>query len=455
MGAEENKGRLFSSWKEIAEYLKCDVRTCRRWELTHGLPIHRLEGSSKSRIFAYQEELDNWVKGKNGAAERTDEKEQAAEPSPKARVSASPGPIRRYIYLGIPLLAAGSLVFLYFFRAWLAPAPPAGFRIDGSELVVLAKNGHELWRYNTRLENLLDDKAYHSRFQTKSYKAATDLPWIMIRDINKDGKPEVLFCTWASDEHRGGDLICFNDRGKELWRFRGGREMWCGTRPYSSEYNIVGFDTLDIDDGTPEIVVISHQTPNWLAQLAVLDANGRLTGEFWNSGHLSDFTLADLEQDSQKELLVVGLNNEYTKGCLIVFDPRDISGCSPQAKAEFTCRGVGPGTEKYYLLFPRTDVDLASYPVEAVGRINAETPNILSLETVISGIYFILDFNLSVEDVTLSHGFMIKHSEALAAGRVDSSLENPRYKEDLIKGVLYYDGRGWRTTPTRVMRASQ
>jgi len=141
--------------------------------------------------------------------------------------------------------------------------------------------------------------------------------------------------------------------------------------------------------------------------------------------------------------------------CMIVLDPRDISGGSPQKKAEFTCRGVKPGTEEYYLLFPRTDVDLESYPVETVGKIGMENPNILSLETAISGIYFILGFNLEVEDITLSHGFMIKHREALLAGKVHSDLNDPRYKEPLIKGVLYYDGQDWTTKPTRVMRAPQ
>ncbi|OGD20200.1 MAG: hypothetical protein A2W03_13350 [Candidatus Aminicenantes bacterium RBG_16_63_16] len=459
MGVEEKKGRLFSSWKEIADYLGCDVRTCRRWELTRGLPIHRLDGGSRSRIFAYQHELDDWVKGKNGTSERLDDESRAGDLGPAEPAPAGARLMRRYLYFGIPFIAAGALLFLYFLRPFARHSDPHDFRIDGSELVVLAKNGRELWRFDTHIENLIDDKAYHSRFQRKkesTLSLGVNLPWVIIKDINRDQKSEVLFCTWASDEHRGGDLICFGKGGKEIWRFKGGREMWCGTRPYSSEYNTAGFDTLDIDgDGSLETVVISHQTPNWLAQLALIDSNGRMIGEFWNSGHLADFILADLQSDGRKELLVVGLNNEYERGCLIVFDPRAISGGSPQSKAEFTCRGVKPGTEEYYLLFPRTDVDIESHPVEAVGKIVAENPNILSLETAISGIYFILDFDLAVEDVTLSHGFMQKHHEALLAGKVHSSLDDPGYKEALIKGVLYYDGKGWTTKPMRVERPPQ
>ncbi len=34
--------------------------------------------------------------------------------------------------------------------------------------------------------------------------------------------------------------------------------------------------------------------------------------------------------DGREELIVVGVNNEYRGGCLIVFDTRRISGASPQ-----------------------------------------------------------------------------------------------------------------------------
>ncbi len=73
-----------SSWKAIAEYLKCRPRTCIRWEKTLGLPVHRLEGSQRSRVFAYKHELDDWLQKKlrNGGAK---ELEPGGEPGLKAR----------------------------------------------------------------------------------------------------------------------------------------------------------------------------------------------------------------------------------------------------------------------------------------------------------------------------------------------------------------------------------
>ena len=52
---------ILDSWKAVADYLGHSVRTCQRLELEAGLPIHRLDGSPKARIFAYPEELDRWL----------------------------------------------------------------------------------------------------------------------------------------------------------------------------------------------------------------------------------------------------------------------------------------------------------------------------------------------------------------------------------------------------------
>jgi Tol biopolymer transport system component len=48
------------SWKEIAEYLHRDVRTVQRWERTRALPVRRLPGGVRARIYALRAELDTW-----------------------------------------------------------------------------------------------------------------------------------------------------------------------------------------------------------------------------------------------------------------------------------------------------------------------------------------------------------------------------------------------------------
>ena len=53
---------ILDSWKEIAAYLKKSEKTCRRWEKSYGLPVRRLDDSSKAHVFAYKDEIDAWLK---------------------------------------------------------------------------------------------------------------------------------------------------------------------------------------------------------------------------------------------------------------------------------------------------------------------------------------------------------------------------------------------------------
>jgi tetratricopeptide (TPR) repeat protein len=60
---------ILESWKEISSYLKHSVKTCQRWELSLGLPVHRLDGTPKARVFARKDELDSWLKEKQHLTE--------------------------------------------------------------------------------------------------------------------------------------------------------------------------------------------------------------------------------------------------------------------------------------------------------------------------------------------------------------------------------------------------
>ena len=58
------KKRL-DSWKEIATFFDRDERTVKRWEKERGLPVYRVPGSARGGVFAYAEELAEWLKAPN------------------------------------------------------------------------------------------------------------------------------------------------------------------------------------------------------------------------------------------------------------------------------------------------------------------------------------------------------------------------------------------------------
>lgn len=76
-GLGMKKKNVLHSWKDISVYLDRDVRTCYRWEDELGLPVHRIdENSSRSKVFAYADEIDEWLKerAKNGKHESIEPK---------------------------------------------------------------------------------------------------------------------------------------------------------------------------------------------------------------------------------------------------------------------------------------------------------------------------------------------------------------------------------------------
>src|SRR5512141_3152257 len=51
---------VLESWKEISRYLNRDIRTIQRWERERGLPVRRIPGGEKPRVYAIKSELDDW-----------------------------------------------------------------------------------------------------------------------------------------------------------------------------------------------------------------------------------------------------------------------------------------------------------------------------------------------------------------------------------------------------------
>jgi TolB-like protein/Tfp pilus assembly protein PilF len=79
---EEPRADVLDSWKEIAAYLKREVRTVQRWEKTLGLPIRRLSRDKQGTVFAYKSEIDGWWRERETQIPETRaESEEPEEPS--------------------------------------------------------------------------------------------------------------------------------------------------------------------------------------------------------------------------------------------------------------------------------------------------------------------------------------------------------------------------------------
>jgi tetratricopeptide (TPR) repeat protein len=127
-------GRRLDSWKEIAAFFGRAERTVKRWEAERGLPVHRVPGSGRGSVFAYAEELSEWLKGRGQELEADSElaensANQLHPPAPRsAMISGASTPVGERFPLSRVLVSRA--------LAWIAPLAL------GTALAVFLSLGH-------------------------------------------------------------------------------------------------------------------------------------------------------------------------------------------------------------------------------------------------------------------------------------------------------------------------
>lgn len=185
------------SWKEIAAFLDRAERTVKRWERERGLPVHRVPGGERGGVYAYPNELADWLNGKSSELETEDLLSSTREPDRTDQIR-SPGaetvpplagetgersertrkahPIR-FAFIGIAALAGAGLYasFARPFGTWIerrvpataglrlaSPTRPVAPQVSDAEIRVahdLYLNGRFEWNQRTpeSLNRALDD----------------------------------------------------------------------------------------------------------------------------------------------------------------------------------------------------------------------------------------------------------------------------------------------------------
>jgi hypothetical protein len=69
------------SWKEIAAYLRREVRTAQRWEKREGLPVRRHVHAKASSVCALKHEVDAWLRSRSRAASEPAPNKECLEPA--------------------------------------------------------------------------------------------------------------------------------------------------------------------------------------------------------------------------------------------------------------------------------------------------------------------------------------------------------------------------------------
>lgn len=431
-----NNKKKLNSWKEIAGYLDVSVRTAIRWEKQYGLPVHRIDDSANARVFALESDLDEW------------QLSRAINPKKNRKIYK----LRLILFILVPVL----VIFIFLFFSLFSKKPdPLDFRIERSTLFALGEKGNILWDYDFKIESLSNNDTYHNNANYKrKFGFSRELPYIIIQDFDNNGLNEVLFGVKAQGDINEGEIFYFSHDGKREWTLKLGKELTLGSHTYHKTYGLKGLFIRDIDnDGNLEIFIISRHRDEHPTQLLVLNHDGKRIGEYWNAGRLTDYEFADLNGDGQEELLLVGVNNEYGKAILIVFDVSNINGASPQTSSDYKYEESNFGSEKYYLLFPRTVVDLVIQPSkESINLIEIKDNQKIFLTTLGSNINFVLNFDLEIEEVRFSDSFRKKYSDFQFEGKIkEGKFDEKKAAEKLKSEILYFNGKDFMAEPSRVV----
>jgi hypothetical protein len=418
MKSDETIGnrKLLGSWKEIGKFLGQDPKTCQRWEKQFGVPIHRKTGAKRSRVHAYPDELENWRKMSSVTLPT------ALIPPGEApiRVSKTRFSVKAGALLLLPLIFVGSYFMII---GSTRGCQPVDFSIVDNKLIAIGSNHRRLWPFDPHLSELQDESFYRKHFQKKkdleeSLISLRGNPLLIIRDINHDGWNEILFAPQTTDLMNVGKVYLIDHNGNQIWNIDLGQEIYVGSKAFSSDYVIAALDVRDfLARGNDQILIIGHSRQQDPARILLVDLEKNTLGEYWNYGQISDILIDDLDYDRIPELILGGQNGEYGKPVMIVLDPRNLSGSSPQGP-DFQIKGKGHGTELNYILFPLSPIDILRSPGNAIIRLDVLKNGHIQAMTNYSFVIYEFDNRMRPLPVTLTYSYEFETKAALTKGEL-------------------------------------
>ena len=310
-------------------------------------------------------------------------------------------------------------------------------RAEKEYLVAYDATGLELWRHHI---------GYGYDFGSLDPRTVGD--YLVTADVDHDGLKEV-FATfgWLPENVEQNVIVCYNNDGTERWRFLFHRNMIFGRDTVTDSYKVGIMRVGDfLHCGEPQVVAIAQHSPSYPSALTFLRGKDKkLLGEYWHPGYMQALISREAEGDSVSELVVGGENNSLDQAFLAVLDPRVISGYGPSAGL-FRASGIQVGKEKYYVLFPRTDLkQFESHKRNVLGFLVQRSGNLLLaavsewLNDNTYAMEYYFDTSMRCVKVEQSDKFSTMRRKLELEGKL-KPISEESYNENLRSGVRYWDG---------------
>lgn len=464
--------RRLESWKEISVYLGRGERTLQRWERERSLTVHRTPGGGRARVYAWVDELDAWLghhdeglpadgsASPDEAVASTEGPDSADHPDSTGTSDIPTGYPRRPSWrwllaiLAVAILAGAGVYLLSDFGT--SSRPVDHLVADGRVLRAYDLSGDQVWEKTFPYPLGTNESLERKRSQL-NYNWRTKLMDLV--DLDGDGRQEVLVVTIPEDAgpSTSAMLYCLTGRGREKWRYRPGEVLTFGRTRFGPGWRIPFFLVVDLDrDGLREIVVVAHHFKAYPAKVAVLESDGRLRGDYINSGRIVDVVALDLDDDGRQELLCGGTNYGYGKGAFFALAPDHLGGASPQPDTP-ACRLSGRPKDRQccYLLFPVDPVSAVASGAGMISCIEVMSGGLVVMEipfwseqvpTVFKPqVLFYLNRKMVLVRRSFSSDYHLVYDDFFDAGR----LKVP-FRQNLVDDlgpILYWNGHAYSPTP--------
>lgn len=413
------------SWKAIADYLKRDLATVRRWETSLGLPVHRVGGTGRS-VFAYAQEIDDWL---------TTSKPAAAVPVPEApraaRSIVTAGGLMLVLAAGVAMPIAGLVD--------LRPAPsPTDLAVEVTSAGAIARDsaGSEQWRYPF--------PASHYTHVPRDSVLVTDgrNPGVYVATSYRGRQPE--------DRVESGALMLLDLRGRLLRSFSFDDEVRFQGRTFSAPWAVTSF-AVDESGAAHRVAVAAHHYEWDPGLLTLLDSNWRRRGTFVHAGWIEV-----VRWITPARLLIGGFSNAHDGGMLALLDSEALDGQGPEpAGSRHHCDGCGSARPLRMVIMPRTEINrLTGSPFNRVhvqvrgDRVSART---IEMPSVLGDADVHYEFTPALEPI--SARFSDRYWEIHRALETDGTITHTRAQcedRDGPRPVLAWtSATGWRTIAVR------
>lgn len=322
---------------------------------------------------------------------------------------------------------------------------PSYARPKDEFLVAYNNQGEEVWR-----------KHVGNGFDLYVAKWPLNRRAIFTADANHDGRNEV-YCIYGDIPNLPfhSSIVSYDWDGRERWRYEFHKDVRFGKEQITDDYEFNSMLVGDFyHDGNVEIFAELEHHERYPNVVIRLDAKtGALTGEFLHAGNIEYMTHKDFEKTGVDEIFLTNTSVFDGRVPLVVFDPRAVDGCAP-VPAGMEPAGIPPGTEKYYILFPRTGLEKTRNFLSTAGETMYFKPNglleVITYDRFKDGsafaVMYYFDSTMRCTNVLASEPNLTYYrklqQEELTIRKIDQ-----QFLDDLRKGVQYWDGEKFVSRP--------